>query len=108
MPIPIIDTHTHLDGSEFAADLDEVMARARQAGVARVFLPAINLASVTSVLDVCTRYAGYAYPMIGLHPEEVNAGWADELARMKAVLAEDRATARRFIAVGEVGLDYYW
>ncbi len=108
MPIPIIDTHTHLDGSEFAADLDEVMVRARQAGVARVFLPAINLASVTSVLDVCTRYAGYAYPMIGLHPEEVNAGWADELARMKAVLAEDRATARRFIAVGEVGLDYYW
>ena len=55
MPVPVIDTHTHLDGSEFAADLDEVRARARQAGVARVFLPAINLASVTSVRDVCTR-----------------------------------------------------
>ena len=41
--IQFIDTHTHLDGTEFDADRDEVMERARAAGVSKVFLPAIDL-----------------------------------------------------------------
>ncbi len=97
-----IDTHSHLDGAEFDADRDEVVARARAAGVSRVFVPAIDLPSVTAVLAVCDRYPGFAYPMIGLHPEEVRADFRDVLARMKAMQID------RFIAIGEVGLDYYW
>lgn len=99
-----IDTHTHLDGEEFAADRSEVMARAREAGVEKVFLPAIDLASVATVLDVCRQYPGYAYPMIGLHPEEVKADWRSQLAAMREMLTPDSP----FIAIGEVGLDYYW
>ena len=99
-----IDTHTHLDGEEFAADRAEVMARAREAGVGKVFLPAIDLKSADAVLAVCRDYPDYAYPMLGLHPEEVRADWRDVLAQMKQRLTPNN----RFIAIGEVGLDYYW
>jgi len=97
-----VDTHTHLDGEEFAADLDAVVLRAKTAGVAKVFIPAIDLPSVKSVLSVCDRYPDYAYPMIGLHPEEVKADFRLVLSEMKRLITD------RFIAIGEVGLDYYW
>ncbi|WP_443875938.1 TatD family hydrolase [Leyella stercorea] len=99
-----IDTHTHLDGDEFATDRAEVMARAREAGVGKVFLPAIDIKSTEAILDVCRQYPDYAYPMVGLHPEEVRADWRDVLAQMKQYLKPEN----RFIAIGEVGLDYYW
>ena len=99
-----IDTHTHLDGEEFAADRAEVMARAREAGVGKVFLPAIDIKSTEAILDVCRQYPGYAYPMVGLHPEEVRADWREVLAQMKQYLKPEN----HFIAIGEVGLDYYW
>lgn len=97
-----IDTHAHLDGEEYNDDRDEVVARAHEAGVSAILVPAIHLPSITAVLDVCRRYPDYAYPMIGLHPEEVKADWREVLAEMKKLYTGE------FIAVGEVGLDYYW
>lgn len=102
--IQFIDTHTHLDGTEFDADRDEVMERARAAGVSKVFLPAIDLKSVETVLAVSRKYEGYAYPMIGLHPEEVGADWENVLQRMREYIVPGNP----FIAIGEVGLDFYW
>lgn len=102
--IQFIDTHTHLDGTEFDADRDEVMERARAAGVSKVFLPAIDLKSVETVLAVSRKYEGYAYPMIGLHPEEVGADWENVLQRMREYIVPGHP----FIAIGEVGLDFYW
>ena len=102
--IQFIDTHTHLDGTEFDADRDEVMERARAAGVSKVFLPAIDLKSVETVLAVSRKYEGYAYPMIGLHPEEVEADWENVLQRMREYIVPGHP----FIAIGEVGLDFYW
>lgn len=102
--IDFIDTHTHLDGEEFDEDRDEVMARAREAGVSKVLVPAIDLKSVESVLATCRRYSGYAYPMVGLHPEEVRADWSEVLDRMYGYLQPGHP----FVAIGEVGLDYYW
>lgn len=102
--IQFIDTHTHLDGTEFDADRDEVMERARVAGVSKVFLPAIDLKSVETVLAVSRKYEGYAYPMIGLHPEEVGADWENVLHRMREYIVPGHP----FIAIGEVGLDFYW
>lgn len=109
--IPFIDTHTHLDGEEFKDDLGEVIERARQAGVGKVFLPAVDLPSIERLLCVCRSYPGYAYPMIGLHPEEVRDDWQEITDRMRALLDESlqkRPAADTFIAIGEVGLDYYW
>ena len=100
--LAFIDTHAHLDGEEFDDDRDEVVARAQEAGVSAIFVPAIHLPSIDAVLNVCRRYPGYAYPMIGLHPEEVKADWREVLTEMK------RRYTDEFIAVGEVGLDYYW
>lgn len=102
MPTMFIDTHAHLDGEEFKADLPAVIARARAAGAERVFLPAIDLPSVEGTLRVSRQFPGYAYPMIGLHPEEVRADWNDVLRQMKAMLSPEH------IAIGEVGLDFYW
>lgn len=104
----MIDTHAHLDGEEFRDDLAAVMQRAQAAGVSKVLLPAIDLKSVETVLDVTRRYPGYAYPMIGLHPEEVRADWRDVLARMRMLLDRQQTTEMPFVAIGEVGLDYYW
>lgn len=102
----MIDTHAHLDVEDFHADLPEVMARAREAGVEKVFVPAVDLPSVDALLAVCEAYPGYACPMIGLQPEEVRADFREVLAAMKARLMGPEG--RRFIAVGECGLDFYW
>ena len=98
-----VDTHCHLDGEEFAEDLEQVVTRAREAGVAKVFIPAINLKSVDMVLATCRRFPDYACPMIGLHPEDVKADWQDVLSRMT-----ERLSQGGFMAIGEVGLDFYW
>lgn len=111
----MIDTHTHLDAEEFDTDRAEVFARAREAGVERVFLPAIDIATTQSVLKLSRQYPGYAFPMIGLHPEEVKADWQEQLAQLHHILeehtdhqADNSVCIHDFIAIGEVGLDYYW
>ena len=125
----MIDTHAHLDGPEYNDDRAEMIQRAKDAGVSKVFIPAIDLPSVQTVTDTCRQYPGYAYPMIGLHPEEVKADYRNVLAQMKQQLADSLAANQtpplgeagrgptplgeagrglRFIAIGEVGLDYYW
>ena len=98
----VIDTHTHLDAEEFDEDRAEAFARAREAGVGKVFLPAIDVKTTHAVLALSREYPGYAYPMIGLHPEEVKADWKEQLAELRKMQFSD------FIAIGEVGLDYYW
>jgi TatD DNase family protein len=97
-----IDTHCHLDGEEFRDDLDAVVTRAREAGVAAIGVPGINLDSCQTVLELCRRYPGYCYPMLGLHPEDVKADWKEVLECIKKTLTSNP------IAIGEVGLDYYW
>ena len=120
----VIDTHTHLDAEEFDEDRAEAFARAREAGVGKVFLPAIDVKTTHAVLALSREYPGYAYPMIGLHPEEVKADWKDQLAELRKILEEHRITEGTgqtgdsidgdspqisdFIAIGEIGLDYYW
>ena len=98
----VIDTHTHLDAEEFNEDRAEAFARAREAGVGKVFLPAIDVKTTHAVLALSREYPGYAYPMIGLHPEEVKADCKEQLAELRKMQISD------FIAIGEIGLDYYW
>ena len=107
-----IDTHCHLDGEEFNDDRDAVVQRAREAGCTRIFLPAIDLKTCHTVLDVCARYPGYCFPMLGLHPEEVRADWREQLAAIHTLLQlplpSERAGGEAPISIGEIGLDYYW
>lgn len=104
----MVDTHTHLDGEEFNDDLAETIQRAKDAGVEKVFLPAIDLKSCHTVMAVANNYPGYAYPMLGLHPEEVKADWKQQLSEIRSLLTSHLTLHTNIIAIGEVGLDYYW
>jgi TatD DNase family protein len=101
----IIDTHAHLDGAEFQGDLSEVIARAEAAGIGKVFIPGIDASSIESVRRVCNQFPGFCYGMIGLQPEEVKEDYKAVLDRMYKVLKQKEED---IIAVGEVGLDFYW
>ena len=98
-----IDTHCHLDGEEFRDDLEAVVAHAQEVGVGAIGIPGIDLASCDTVLAMCRRYPNYCYPMLGLHPEEVKADWQNVLKQIKPRLNDPQV-----IAIGEVGLDFYW
>ena len=97
-----IDTHCHIDGEEFDEDREAVITRAREAGVCKVMVPAIDLASSERIIKLCSQYPDYLYPMVGLHPEEVRVDWREQLAAIKSHLEPG------IIAIGEVGLDFYW
>ena len=98
-----IDTHCHLDGEDFHDDLDAVVQRAREAGCTKILVPAIDLPSCQTVMEVCRRFPGYAYPMLGLHPEEVKSNWQEVLSSINCQLSTVNS-----LAIGEVGLDFYW
>lgn len=97
-----IDTHIHIDGTEFDSDRHEVIQRARQVGVSAMLVPAIDLQTVHKVKALCQAYPNYLYPMIGLHPEEVKHDYASVIEQMREIPHSD------CVAIGEVGLDFYW
>ncbi len=104
----MIDTHAHLDIDDFRPDLAAVISRAQTAGIERIFVPATDSASCQSVLATCAAYPQYLFPMLGLHPEEVRDDYREQLAAIHTLLTTERARGTRIIAIGEVGLDYYW
>ncbi len=99
-----IDTHTHIYTEEFGADRDEVVERARVAGAEALLLPAVDEKSVPEIKALCAKYPGFCFPMIGLHPTDIPDNPFPILERMEEMLKADES----FVAVGEVGLDYYW
>ncbi len=99
------DTHSHIYGLEFNNDRDEVVDRAMRAGVTKILLPNINWESIDPMLALCRKYPGYCFPMMGLHPEDVNDDYEETLEKMHVLLAEGH---HPYVAIGEVGLDFYW
>ena len=100
----MIDTHSHLFVEEFSEDLPSVIQRAKDVGVERVFMPNIDDESLEDMLQVCSLYPGYCFPMLGYHPTSVDASSMAKVLRMK----EHLVSGHPFIAIGEVGLDLYW
>ena len=68
----LIDTHSHIYDEVFDGDRDAVVARAREAGVGCILLPAVDGHSYGAMFETARRYAGYCFPMMGLHPTSVN------------------------------------
>ena len=101
----MIDTHCHIDEEAFDADREEVIARQQQSGVEAMIVPGVNTASINTVLDVCHAHPDYCYPALGLHPEDVKADWQKQLAIVEQAI---RAHKDELVAIGEIGLDYYW
>lgn len=71
----LVDSHSHLFLEDFQSDLPQVMMRAREAGVTHIFMPNIDSTTIEPMLKVCSEYKGYCFPMIGLHPTSVDAGY---------------------------------
>lgn len=102
--IEFVDTHTHLFEPEFNDDRDAVVERAVDAGVRTLCLPCINHTSLERIADMCKCYKGVCYGMVGLHPTELGDDYDSVLNVMYGRLQKDDSV----IAVGEVGLDFYW
>jgi TatD DNase family protein len=98
----LIDSHCHLDFPDFAAELDGVVARARQAGIARLVTISTRVQRHSEVLAIAERFDD-VYCSVGTHPhyahEELDIGAADLVARTHA---------EKVVAIGEVGLDYHY
>lgn len=97
-----IDTHTHIYLPEFDDDREVMMQRAKEANVKISILPAIDSSTHKTMLDVESTYEN-CYAMIGLHPCSVNQDYENEVDIIEAYLKQ-----RSFIAIGEIGLDFYW
>lgn len=100
----MIDTHSHLFVEEFVEDLSDVIARAREVGVSKVFMPNIDDTTINDMLTVWRQYPDYCYPMLGFHPTSVDAEAMMKVKKMKELLVDGHP----YIAIGEVGLDLYW
>jgi len=99
----IIDTHAHLYSEEFQVDIDLVMDRAQKAGVSKMYLPAIDSSETESMMALEQKYPGVCIAMMGLHPCYVKENVALELEHVRSWLEK-----RDFVAIGEIGLDFYW
>ena len=101
----MIDTHIHIDEEAYEADREEVIARQREAGVEAMIVPSVNAQSIEPILAICHRHLGFCYAALGLHPQEITAEWESEWEIIEAAI---RAHRDELVAIGEIGLDYYW
>jgi len=99
----LIDTHTHLYLQDFVIDIDEVILRASNAGVEKFYLPSIDSTNNEALMFLENKYPGKCYAMMGLHPCSVKENYKEELAHVY-----DQLQKRKFAAIGEIGLDFYW
>lgn len=99
-----IDTHAHLYLEHFESDIDEVVLRAKSAGVERVLLPNIDTETIAALKRLASSYSNFFIPMMGLHPTSVKPDdWETQLEQIHQELNHGN-----YIAVGETGLDLYW
>jgi len=98
----LFDSHCHLTAEEFDADRDEVIQRAMDAGVTRMLTLATDMASARAVIALAEKYTG-VYAAIGIHPEAVRDASLDDLKVLRELAQHEKV-----VAIGEIGLDYYW
>ncbi|MBX2969570.1 MAG: TatD family hydrolase [Cyclobacteriaceae bacterium] len=97
------DTHAHIYLEEFDTDRTDMLTRAQQAGVEKVYLPNIDSTSIDRMLALEERAKGACFAMMGLHPCSVKKDFEKELYVVESWLAK-----RSFVAIGEMGTDLYW
>lgn len=98
----LIDTHCHLYSEAFNGDREEMMKRNTEAGIRKMYLPAIDNSTHNAMLQMEKNYP-QCRAMMGLHPCSVNLNYKNELS-----IVEEWLNKKSFAAVGEIGLDYYW
>ena len=99
----VTDTHTHLYSDAFDEDRNAMMQRAIAANVTRFFIPAIDSTYTDAMLQLEADFPEHVYLMTGLHPTSVKENYKDELRHVEELLSR-----RKFVAIGEIGIDLYW
>jgi TatD DNase family protein len=99
----MIDTHTHIYLKDFKECIETIIQNANKEGVTKFYLPAIDSETFQDVLDLEFNFPTQCFAMAGLHPCSVKENYQDELDFVKNNLTE-----RKFVAIGEIGLDFYW
>ncbi len=98
----LIDTHAHLDEQSFHADLEDVLTRAREAGVETIFTIGITADTSQSAVQLAEQYS-QIYAVVGIQPNYVA-----EMKPHDFALIEELSTHPKVVAIGETGLDRYW
>ena len=98
----IFDTHAHYDAEQFDADRDAVLSGLPEKGVGLVVDPGCDEGSSLAAISLAERY-DHVYAAVGWHPEEWESWTGESMARIRAMASEPKV-----VAIGEVGLDYYW
>jgi TatD DNase family protein len=99
----LIDTHCHLYLDEFINDINDIIHRAEANGVEKFYLPGIDSKTLDAMLHLEKQFPAKCFAMAGLHPCSVKENYKEELK-----IVEDILQLRKFAAVGEIGLDFYW
>ncbi|VAW27792.1 Uncharacterized metal-dependent hydrolase YcfH [hydrothermal vent metagenome] len=99
----LVETHAHIYLKEFINDLPEVIDRAKESGVERIYMPNVDHTTIDDMLEVAHNYPDYCIPMMGLHPCSVTNDFEKDLYEV-----EDYLKKGGFAAVGEIGTDLYW
>ena len=98
----IFDTHAHYDDVQFDEDRHELLMSMKENGVGTIVNVSATYASCQKVVDMVQDYP-FMYAAVGIHPDEVGSLNEESFARMKELFGRDKV-----VAVGEIGLDYYW
>ena len=99
----ITDTHTHLYSESFEEDREEMIHRALDLGITRFFIPAIDSTYAPAMIELEKDFPDNVFLMMGLHPTHVKENYKEELA-----FVEKELERRKYLAVGEIGIDLYW
>jgi TatD DNase family protein len=97
------DTHTHLYDEQLKPDIEAAIQRAVDASVTKMYMPNCDSTTIEGMLDIESRWPAHCFAMMGLHPCYVKEKYKEELA-----IVEQWLSQRKFSAIGEIGLDYYW
>ncbi|MCC7401295.1 MAG: TatD family hydrolase [Chitinophagaceae bacterium] len=99
----LVDTHSHIFLSEFDHDRKEAIDRAEKESVMKILMPAIDSETHVRVLETEKNFPGQCLSMMALHPCSVKENYKEEIKIVSGYLKQ-----RKFIAIGEAGLDFYW
>lgn len=98
----IIDTHAHYDDEQFDIDREELLSSLEDGGISAVVNASASVHSWDKILELTKKYS-FVYGMIGVHPDEIGELDEESFARMEKLVSDSK-----IVAVGEIGLDYYW
>lgn len=108
----MIDSHCHVDEEAYAADREEFLQRQKDGGIEAIVVPGVDMHSIDGIFDICRRWRGFCYPVLGLHPQNVLENWKEQLEVLHAAILEHTRPgldiSERIVAIGEIGLDYHY